>query len=316
MKLFEWRHLANLLAKGYPLLDALHMIHQEIDISAYLGQGMDVKDIFLQGHSGRFYTHLSFFMSLSSLSEAIYSALDMEDFEQGIRKKLIKQTSYPLLLFIFAFVTLYIFSSFIIPQMMQSFDMEQESILLTRGVVWLKTITYILFFSLIIICLVGLWCIHHPTTRFSLFDKLLRFTSLPADLCSYTLSGYFIQLQTHGLATNQAIACLLNIRQDTLLYRSVSQIHKRLSNGEELITIFEEHPYINDDLIQCWRIGMYTQNMQDAMMEMMKRQEELWFLVIKKISVGIQAGAYSFVAIMVLLVYQIMLVPLQILETM
>ena len=47
-----------------------------------------------------------------------------------------------------------------------------------------------------------------------------------------------------------------------------------------------------------------------------KQQEATWEQLLKRIGIGIQISTYLFVGIMVILVYQIMLVPLQMMESM
>lgn len=277
---------------------------------------MDVETIFLQHQHGAFYDHLRFFLRITSLADAIDAAIQMKGFEQTIKKKLIKQTSYPILLFVMALATLYVFSVFIIPQLMQSFDMETSNpalLMITKGLEYGA-----IFLIVLVICLVLFLvaCMRNGVLRYRVGKQLLRITSFPADVCSYTLAGYLIQLQTQGVATQAAFQFLTEVKKDSWFTHCVQDLTKALEAGSDVCDAYKEQPFIDDGFLKSWQIGVYTQQMTSALDDFMKRQENSWFRLVKTIGVGIQCGAYTFVAIMVLLVYQIMLVPMQILETM
>lgn len=316
LKPYEWKYLCRILDKGYAILEALEMVRSDLVIKPYLEQGYDINRILLQGQKGRFYEHLSFFLSLSSISDAIAYALEMNSFEKALRKKLIKQTSYPILIFIMAFFTLYFFSTFIIPQMLESFDMQEENNILTTGVMLMQGTAQFIGIAIVLIALIGMYSLYKESFRLELLTFLNRRIHLPADICSYSLAGYLAQLQRHGLSTQKAFSFLCQVKPHTLLHTCVNQIDACLYQGMDITKALAKQPFVNASLLQCYRIGMHTQHMYDALLEMMQRQEEQWLRLLKQVSIIIQLFAYSFVAIMVLLVYQIMLVPLQILETM
>lgn len=307
--------MAKLLTQGYSFLDAIQLVQRHSDVSKYLEQGMDIQGLLLTGHRGSFYEHLRFFLNITSLQEAISSALAMESFEKGVKQRFLKQTSYPILIFAFSFVTLYVFSSMIIPQLMQSFDLSQEQSFLTTGVALMQGFAITLMVLVMCFLLLVLCAKVNQKLKITLLERC-RFTSLPQAICSYRLAGYYVELIHHGIPTRPAFSFLIQLNQASLLNNCVKQIVAQLEDGDELSEILGQNHWISDDFLQCWRIGMHTQDMQASLKQYMERQEELWSHQIKQAGFVIQAIAYSFVAMMVVLVYQIMLVPLQILETM
>lgn len=314
LKSYEWKALANLLEQGYPAQNALTMIREDLSLTSYLEQGMELSDLLLQGHQGNFYTHLTFFISITSLHNAIHSALAMEEFQKGIQQKFLKQTSYPLILFLFSFLTLYMFSSFVIPQLMQSFDLSKENSALTIGVSIMETFVLVTV-GMLILALIGYFLAKHSTYWKVKLLTYLRFTKLPQKLCSYTLAGYFRELSSHGITTRHACVFLQQLSDHSLISICARQITDRLENGTELSAAFQANQWIDTQFLQSWNIAVHTQNMCQALDQYMLRQEEEWSYLLKRIGLGIQMSAYLFVALMVVLVYQIMLVPLQMLET-
>lgn len=314
--MYEWGYLQALLESGYPIVSALEMICPNTSLQHYLEQGMDINDILLQGQRGNFFKHLRFFLSIASIAEAIDGARRMDAFEKSIRKKLIQQTSYPLVLFVFAFATLYVFSTLVIPQLMQSFDMEGENAFLMQAVGWLRFLIQLLALLCLAILLLFIACKRNLMLTQRVLDVMGKRSTLPAQLCSYTLSGYLFALAQYGISTRDAFRFLVQLPSSSMVQRCASDLRDGLEAGGDLLELFEAHPFISTSFVQCWRIGMRTQNMKKALQDAMERQEEAWLRLIKRISIIIQSGAYSFVALMVILVYQIMLVPLQLLETM
>ena len=71
--------------------------------------------------TGRFFEHLSFFLKITSLSRAIDSSLQLYDFERNLYP-VFEENGLSASIFVFAYVMLLVFSTAIIPQMLQSFD--------------------------------------------------------------------------------------------------------------------------------------------------------------------------------------------------
>lgn len=291
------------------------MILDDLDLTQSLEQGKNVLELLTQGQRGAFPIHLSFFFRITSLADAILSALALEKFQKGVKASLWKQCSYPLVLFIFSFLTLYLFSSFIIPTMMQSFDMAETNGLLRIGVLVLQGFASVVL--LFVLGCMGLFVLAKTKTsiKFSLLQFLQR-TSLPQAYCSYHLAGYYRELIQHGISTRHAFLFLHELHAATLLGDCTRKIQEELESGIEITLCLQHNEWISKRFLQSWNIGVHTQAMPDALMQFMERQEEEWKEKIRLFSQILQACAYLFVALMVVLVYQIMLIPLQLLETM
>lgn len=293
----------------------MNLVRSDLNLQRYLEQGMDIKEILLQGHKGSFYEHMRFFLPITSLQEAISSSISMEAFEKNVKQKFMKQTSYPMIIFLFSFVTLYVFSSMIIPQLMQSFDLEHEQSFLRSGVSIMQSFASAFFVIVLAVLALLLVARIHQGSKIILL-RYCRSTTLPQAICSYRLAGYYAQLIHHGIPTRHAFTFLTQLDQASLMSLCVKQIVAQLEDGKELTEILAENMWISKEFLQCWRIGLHTQDMETALKQYMERQEDVWMIQIKRAGIVIQAVAYGFVGLMVILVYQIMLVPLQILETM
>ena len=89
-----------------------------------------------------------------------------------------------------------------------------------------------------------------------------------------------------------------------------------LQNGEDLLCVIEREVLLNDIFKQSFRIGSSTGSLCSMLQTGLQQQERTWERLLKRTAVTVQCIAYSFVGVVVLLVYQIMLIPLTMLEQM
>lgn len=307
--------MAALLQQGYAFQHAYRMIREDDLLLQKLARGEPLKELLIRGNRGAFYAHLAFFLDITSLAEAISASLSMADIGKRMRQSMIKQASYPLILFLFSFATLFLFTASIIPQLMQSFSFTTDMRFLSLLISLLQGIAYLVLLMLVMVCLLALAARYLPVLRMLLLERL-RFTHLPQQYCSYLLAGYYAQMMRHGISTRQAFTFLTRWKEDSLLSRCANEIDQALRQGYDINEALKEQRWIDARFMQYWQIALHTQNMEEALIRYQRQQEEVWQRLLKRSALIIQICAYSFVACMVLLVYQIMLVPLQILEHM
>lgn len=317
LNLQEWQYLSDLLQSGYPLLDALSFLHkQELRLKERLEEGEDLLAILSEHKKGRFYDHLRFFMKITSLPDAINCSLHMLSFESGLRKNLIKKSVYPLFIFVFAYVMLLVFTTWIIPQMLTSFDQDESFSSLLMMIYLIKGLCSLLAVS-VIFSVVTAWYLRlHATVRIHLMKKAASRIHILRDYVSYMFSGYLLELEQQGISTRRAMHYLQQIAGTTLFSSFIKDVAHDLEEGIALPDIMEESKLLSEGFQLSFRIGASTSSLTRLLTAFMKQQEHLWEQTIQKASIILQCVAYSFVGIVVLIVYQIMMVPLSMLETM
>ena len=310
----EWKHLSNLMEKGYPLVTCLELLGKDTaEVTARLEKGEVFQDILLSNQQGSFYDHLRFFLSLTSLSMAVKASMQMYEFFETWKKKCKKQCSYPIFIFIFSYFTMIFFIIFIIPQLLQSFGTESMSILFQFLFLFVKVYCVVIAFLIITIILVFMNTKYFRQEKMMLKIYKIRWVQ---DYIVYILSGYLRELDLQGISTKQAFQFLLQLKEPFLLHHVIQHIDQELLQGKELLEIIHANDIFHQNFCLCFRIGQKTGTLSEALLEFMQLQEQNWLQGLKKINIFVQCIAYSFVAIMVILVYQVMLLPLQMLEMM
>lgn len=313
----EWRYLHDLLQNGYPYLEALQLLGKDTgNIREELERGHSMEEILIQQGTGRFFEHLSFFLRITSLSKAIDSSLQLYNFERNLLSGFLKKTAYPFFIFVFAYVMLLIFSGTIIPQMLQSFDQGDDFKGLMLGVNVLQTACRMLGICSVLAALALLYLKHKPALRNALILRSPRLCTLASHVESYLFSGYMIELLKQGIATRTALEYLEQIRKGTLFCELHKHLMHGLQNGGDMLCVIDREILLNDAFKLSFRIGSSTGSLCSMLQTGLQQQERTWERLLKRTAILVQCIAYSFVGVVVLLVYQIMLIPLSMLEQM
>ncbi|MEG0290697.1 MAG: type II secretion system F family protein [Erysipelotrichaceae bacterium] len=313
----HWKSLSLLLDKGYPLISSLEMINPNyLKYKTELEKGKSIQDVLVMEGKDKFYEHLQFFLQITSLSLAIQNAVSMSEFEKNLKTKLSKQTAYPIFIFAFAFITLTIFTQFIIPQMLHGFAINQNSFFLFNILKVIKAFASILIIFIILLIIYIFICINHLPLQHQTILFLSRYITLFQDFIAYILSGYLLELRKSGLSTRVCFLYLIKTKDTSLLNYVSTQIKEQLEQGVDLNDVVENHPLLSKTFKSMYRIGCATSELDQACFDFMILQEQQWLNQIKRAALLIQCIAYSFVAILVIVVYRIMLLPLELLNEM
>lgn len=237
-------------------------------------------------------------------------------FEKDLQKNFFKKSIYPLFILLFAYVMLLFFTTFIIPQMLTSFD-DENNLISLRRVVRIIQIGCNLFALLSsMIAIIVLYLRKHKRVQVVVLQKVHPYIPFLKDYNSYIFSGYLCELESQGVSTRQAMRYLQDIRKDSLFASFIQQVRNKLEQGEHLHNIFQSSSLLNKNFCLAFQMGSSTGCIEKQLSTFMLQQEHIWQAKIKRLSMLVQCIAYGFVGLVVFIMYQIMLIPLSMLETM
>jgi len=313
--LTQWMYFSQLISKGYSLRHTLQLLNKDDKhLIVAIEKGENIETIIRNSCKGRLGVFVSFFLHTTSVANALNCAIAMYCFEQTLRKKLVKQTAYPLFILVVSFLSVILFSNVIIPQLVQNFEVKESIVFKIVEVINYVSLSLLLIL-IALICMIALCKFSKRLTyRFGLFA--IRYISVVREWMSYYLSNYLVELDHHGMSTKHAFQFLQDIKDQPLLYIVVKKIYFDLQNGVELMQSIQQTPMISKNFKLHFSIGSSTNTFAETLATYRDLQEKQWMNQIKRISIFVQLLSYSFVGILVICVYQIMLVPLQILERM
>lgn len=310
----EWLQFASLLKSGNNLLETLTIMKVDTAlVREEIESGEKLESLVLKGQKGKFYEHLSFFLTLTSLPEAIYSAYNMRFFEKTSVARLRKKSAYPLFIFLMASGSIYMFNNFIIPQLLQGFNINEKTSLFT-------VLQFIHIFSVILIScfIIGIITFvivaKNKKAHFFVYAHVVSYLSFSKEYISYYLSGYMKELRKQGISSQLSFQYMDTIKENTLLSYLCKDLKSQLLDGKDLEIIIQENICIDTNFKLHYGVGIHNGTLEDSLDSYLKSIEIKWDREISKISTIIQVISYSFVGVLMVCVYQIMLIPLDMLN--
>jgi type II secretory pathway component PulF len=128
------------------------------------------------------------------------------------------------------------------------------------------------------------------------------------------LATYMIPFVSKGLST---IDIFLHMQECESLWMKyiASKIHELLLEGHSYQNVYRLMNCFDNDWQQCVQRGIALANLEAMIQFYLDLAQKKLINAMRKLTIVIQVSAYLFIAMLVLFVFQIMLLPLSILET-
>lgn len=305
--------ISKLISKGYSLQDSLKIIGNYDCVLEELSKGNTIDQFIQINKKNTFYKTLSFFLKISSFDQAVLSAYEYDEFKKNLRKNWSKEVSYPILLVCFTCAVYIFFEGFIYPQL-QSLVVHQQSFLLHHLLVNIFRILLLTILLVFIFILTYFLFIQKNEKYYQKFYDLIKNIPIFRKILSYDYATHSLVLMKRGLSTKQVFDSLLLLKNNQLLIVPLTKMIDLLHQGKEMISIIENLSYFDIRFKQFYKIGYYSQNLENALNDYCKYQEEEFKKYLKIGSRILTISAYLFVAIFIVSIYQMLLVPLEMIQ--
>lgn len=293
---------------GLPFQDAIHLsFKQHEEITVLLQNGIQFFEI-VRHQKGSRLKRMASLMEYFSLSQAIHYDQKLQQSRDLITKKLLSNSLYPLFIMAFASILIWFFSNNILPAF-SAFESEDTALLdslkVVSGLFWL----IVLFIGFALSYL--LYTKPNHSFGWSLLFKI----PILKILCSCECAALLECTQDSSLATSKTISFMQSSTGFPFASILSRQWKKKLSQGYSLFTCIAQDDRLDETFIRFFEIGSQV----SMMSAMMKAYQESSLLklerITKKISNYILYFAYGSVGLLAISVYQIMLAPLNLLES-
>lgn len=233
-------------------------------------------------------------------------------FKNQLFHQIYQQLSYPLILFvcIYTLMTFFILKIFpMIFSLISSFDITMPML---RWLYYFVVIAYIAL-TIIVICFVILIVVLLKKQHLKLFVIVCHqypwfktFKMIYTQMFAYT----FLLIYQLGASTQQILEIM---RASTLSYFVgwLSELTTyQLEEGESLIESLDNH-FLDDQFISLFQLGRVDNKIKDYLDTFLDLNHKRIFLDIKKISLTLKQITYGLLAILIIIFYQILLSPMQ-----
>lgn len=259
--------------------------------------------------AGVYFQILDALSQILPLKEAIQCASSLEKAGKRKAMRFLAKMAYPISLFIFSYLMVTFFESSILPSM-QSFT-QAENFLGIQLIKWFLSFWLILGCIGIVLLLI-LNCSKELRVYAvsNLFNKIPIFKAMMTWQFSCALSACL----GHGISTERTLKTLCLIQDHSYIQYYAQSLQEQLKQGCTIVESLQNIG-VDETFLHYYLIGSRSNNLQ-AMLDLYQRKTEKRIdLAIKKISIWIQVLSYFSVGAVVLIVYQVMLLPMELLNT-
>lgn len=278
-----------------------------------LNEGKSLTQIFCLHQKTTFFKLLSILSLKLDLKSSMEAVKEIEQSSEKLKKNLLKRIGYPLFIFLFALCMIWFFSMEILPQMqIYSNTNSNSGILYFYMIQLLITVLFIIGLSLLII-----WSIYtlSPFPLKGLESILLKF-SVFKQIYSYQYAVLLKAMLNQNLSTQECFQVFEKMKFLKSISIYQSEIETQVLKGIPFLEAVRNNQNFDQKLIIMIDSGIKTMALSQ-LLEIYCLQSILHLnQTIKIISYWIQMISYISVGCLVIAVYQIMLMPLNMLYEM
>ncbi len=280
-----------------------------------LEQGQTFKEAFSMLLPKGYRRYFNNFIRYLPVLESMRISVELATHEEKMKQKLMKDMVYPVVMLFVMFIGMYLFNGFVFPQMMTlmtSFEINVTSYYFLRSFIqllsWLVTI-------LLVVGLL-LWVVfQEPNRKCWLYRVLVKYVpdSLMVQKASAEFARYFLECVRVRISTIQTMKILLDIKEKPLVRLIAKELNDSLSKGES----FEETlhtPFVEHALQQFFQIALHGSNCEKMLEGYLVMNQQRHIKQVRIFTRSVQLSCYGTIGLILLVIYQILMLPMQMLQ--
>lgn len=248
--------ISQLIAKGYSIKDALLLIDEKFEsIVLELEKGKPFIEFIPLHKKQLFYQSLSFFLSITTLSEACLEAKEMEDMRNRLLERIIKSLAYPLFVFIFSLVVFIVFEWLIYPQLSSLMESGEQQAFISFFFVSIRILIICLVMMLISLIVIMIAITKNESFKLTLIEKVLLKISLVKQYLSYDFAVKVHILMKSGYSTKQTFYALKALKREQYLFFISTRMIAELENGQDYVQVVQNEKAFDQKFKYFFKLG-------------------------------------------------------------
>ena len=309
------------MENGFSFTDTLQILktkrneHRIKYVLEKLEQGQTFKEVFSMLLPKGYRRYFDNFIRYLPVLESMRISVELASYEEKMKQKMMKDMVYPVVMLFVMFIGMYLFNGFVFPQMMTlmtSFEINVTSYYFLRSLIqllsWLVTI-------LLVVGLL-LWVVfQEPNRKCWLYRVLVKYVpdSLMVQKASAEFARYFLECVRVRISTIQTMKILLDIKEKPLVRLIAKELNDSLSKGES----FEETlhtPFVEHALQQFFQIALHGSNCEKMLEGYLVMNQQRHIKQVRIFTRSVQLSCYGTIGLILLVIYQILMLPMQMLQ--
>ena len=279
-----------------------------------LEQGLAIENIVKRMHGDKVCKQLRFFVSFLPFQDALHTSLDMIHFEKNINRLLSSTLLYPTFLIVFSSLVLFLFTYIILPILQTMLELQNDTFVLLLTVMNRSVILFYILFFILGFIFIRLYQKSKVNTLYSILH-VLHLDFVIKKYTSFIFSQYLYVLMEHGVSTKHSMEILQSYENKPIIKYVACKLHEQFMRGEDFIDVLH-NAYLDTTFCMLCNLGYHTNSFSYALLEY-KEVVQMWLQAfMKRLSIIVQFIAYGCIGVIVIVVYQILLMPMSLFEMM
>lgn len=309
------------MENGFSFTDTLQILKTKrnerriTQVLEKLEQGQTFKEVFslLLPHCYRRY--FNNFIRYLPVLESMRISVELATHEEKMKQKMMKDMVYPVVMLFVMFIGMYLFNGFVFPQMMTlmtSFEINVSSYYFLRSLIqllsWLVTILFVVGMLL--------WVVfQEPNRKCWLYRVLVKYVpdSLMVQKASAEFARYFLECVRVRISTKQTMKILLDMKEKPLVRLIAQELNDTLSKGESFEVTLHT-PFVEHALQQFFQIALHGSNCEKMLEGYLVMNQQRHIKQVRIFTRSVQLSCYGAIGLILLVVYQILMLPMQMLQ--
>lgn len=309
------------MENGFSFTDTLQILKTKrnecriTQVLEKLEQGQTFKEAFslLLPHCYRRY--FNNFIRYLPVLESMRISVELATYEEKMKQKMMKDMVYPVVMLFVMFIGMYLFNGFVFPQMMTlmtSFEINVSSYYFLRSLIqllsWLVTILFVVGMLL--------WVVfQEPNRKCWLYRVLVKYVpdSLMVQKASAEFARYFLECVRVRISTKQTMKILLDMKEKPLVRLIAQELNDALSKGESFEVTLHT-PFVEHALQQFFQIALHGSNCEKMLEGYLVMNQQRHIKQVRIFTRSVQLSCYGAIGLILLVVYQILMLPMQMLQ--
>lgn len=310
------------MKNGMSLTESLMLLEDDASrpvitvIQQHLQNGERLSSFFADCLPHPMQRHFRVLIRCLSLSDSLNAALAIRQKEKEKRRKLVQGLLYPVLLVSGVFLGVWLFSLFILPRMialLEAFAADSGGFADTARF-FSAAFPVFAMAALAILITAGVACSRSHIRKTYAFLAVHLPDNTMVRHASESFARYYAAFLAAGVSTRDALGMLKEMPERPLTQMIAAELDRRLLNGSGFAGALST-PLVETRLTKCLRIAMHASNASAMLEGYLQMSEAISEARIRRFTRHAQLLSYFIIGLVLILVYQILMAPMSILQS-
>ncbi len=313
--------IQRLLESGFSLRDTLNVLKDKTNQIAFdsiltrLRDGEDLNSFFHLYCPKQYRSLFESFIQCMPFLESLTTCIEIVEAQQKNKKEIIQGMFYPVMLFVGMLVGVYLFNEFILPNMISllaGFQLKSNQYVNMQIIIKYLIRILMILSSILMIIVFGMLQKNHIVSTYQFISQYFPNTILVQSISS-KFARFFLECQKRNISTKDTLRMLCGLTQQPCISYIAKEIDEHLMNGETMMEAVKQ-TRMEETLLRFFRIAILSSSCEEMLEGYLKMVQIRKEQAIKRFSRYIQLFSYSLIGFVMIFVYQILMLPMSMLQ--